>query len=44
MELDEEAKIVKYNQEKALKEAEYIAEQKRVKDEKEREVQKLREL
>jgi len=40
----EEEKIIQYNLEKAQKEADYLAEQKRIKDEKEREVQRLREL
>jgi len=43
-ERDEEEKIVQYNLEKAQKEADYLAEQKRIKDEKEREVQRLRDL
>jgi len=37
-EKEEEEKIYKYNLEKAQKEAEYIAEQKRIKDEKEKEL------
>ena len=43
-ERDEDEKIVKYNLEKAEKEAEYLAEQKRIRDEKERETAKLREM
>jgi len=40
----EEEKIVQYNIEKAQKDAEYQGEQKRIKDEKEREVARLREM
>jgi len=40
----EEEKIVQYNIEKAQKEADYLAEQQRIKDEKEREVARLRSL
>jgi len=43
-EKEEDDRILQYNIEKAQKEAEYLAEQKRIKDEKEREVQRLREL
>jgi len=43
-EKEEDDRILQYNIEKAQKEAEYVAEQKRIKDEKEREVQRLREL
>ena len=44
LEREEEEKIVAYNIDKAQKEAEYVAEQKRIKDEKEREVARLRDL
>lgn len=40
----EEQKIIEYNIEKARKDAEYQAEQQRIKDEKEREVMRLRDL
>jgi len=43
-EREEEEKIVQYNLTKAQKEADYLNEQKRIKDEKEKEVQRLREL
>lgn len=43
-ERDEEENIIKFNIEKARKEAEYLAEQKRIRDEKEKETVKLREL
>lgn len=39
-----EMKIVEYNRQKALREEEHMAEQRRIKEEKEREVQRLREL
>lgn len=39
-----EMKIVDYNRQKALREEEQAAEQRRIKEEKEREVQRLREL
>lgn len=39
-----EMKIVDYNRQKALREEEQMAEQRRIKEEKEREVQRLREL
>lgn len=35
---------MEYNKQKAMREEEHIAEQKRIKDEKEREVQRLRDL
>ena len=41
---EEEPAIVKYNQEKDRREAEQQAEEQRIKDEKERETQKLREM
>lgn len=43
-EKDLEMKIVEYNRNKALREEEQAAEQRRIKEEKEREVQRLREL
>ncbi len=43
-EKEEEEKITAYNRAKARKEAEFEAEQRRIKDEKEREVQHLREM
>lgn len=43
-EKDLEMKIVDYNKQKALREEEQMAEQRRIKEEKEREVQRLREL
>ena len=43
-EKDLEQKIVDYNKQKAMREEEHIAEQRRVKEEKEREVQRLRDL
>lgn len=43
-EKDLESKIVEYNRQKALREEEQVAEQRRIKEEKEREVQRLREL
>jgi len=43
-EKDLEQKIVDYNKHKTMREEELIAEQRRVKDEKEREVQRLREM
>jgi len=43
-EKEEEEKIVRYNIDKAQKEAEYLGEQKRIKDEKEKEVQRLRDM
>jgi hypothetical protein len=43
-EKDLEMKIVEYNRQKALREEEQAAEQRRIKEEKEREVQRLREL
>ena len=39
-----ETKIVDYNRQKALREEEQQAEQRRIKEEKEREVQRLRDL
>lgn len=39
-----EMQIVEYNRQKALREEEHLAEQQRIKEEKEREVQRLREL
>jgi hypothetical protein len=43
-EKDIEQKIVEYNKHKTMREEEHIAEQKRIKDEKERDVQRLREM
>jgi len=44
IEREEDEKILKYNLEKAKREQEYIEEQERIKAEKEREVQRLREM
>ena len=43
-EKDLEMKIVDYNKQKAMREEEQLAEARRIKEEKEREVQRLREL
>lgn len=43
-EKNEDDKILQYNMEKAQKEAEFVAEQKRKKEEKEKETQRLREM
>ena len=43
-EKDEDLKIFKYNQEKILKEEHRLHEEARLKDEKEKEIQRLREL
>jgi len=43
-EKDIEQKIVEYNRLKTMREEEHISEQKRIKDEKERDVQRLREM
>jgi hypothetical protein len=44
IEREEDEKILKYNLDKAKREQEYIEEQERIKAEKEREVQRLREM
>ena len=41
---EEDQKIVEYNRQKALREEEHAAELLRIKDEKEKEVQKLRDM